>query len=247
MKAIVPCILFLWVAGTLPVVAQVAKEAPSNPVQLAPQGYTIRENSISPAGRYGVTVPTLTEADEENAKNSLVDLRTGRVLAVLQTKFTGWSRHNRGGILPARWSKDGSFLLWEVAGKWAPMAITLVKIEKEQVVWQLDVLQAAQGAILKVTQKAKPEAYAAAKKSNEGNGEAYPEGFTVDVKTEDKPLELPLWISVILTSNPKGIEGVDTLESYLLGTVDEKGQFVVKEFQFELPKSQHFIDSETFH
>lgn len=247
MKAIVPCILWLGLAGALPSAAQTAKEAPATPAQIVPKGYTIPEDSFSPDGRYGVTVPTTDEVPEDEAKNSLLDLKTGRALAVLQTKFTAWTRRSHGEPLPARWTQDSSLLLWEASGKWSPAAMTLVKIEKEQVVWQIDVLQTAEKEILKATQKAKPEAYAVAKKSNEGNGTAYPEGFTVDVKTEAKPLELPLWISVILTSNPKGIEGKPTIESYLLGTVDEKGQFVVKEFGFELPKSPHFVDSDTFH
>jgi len=256
MKSIVLCILVLAVAGCGITgygqntgETQSSEGTPSKLDQIAPKGYIIPEKTISPDGHYGVTVPKLYENEEQygKAKNSLIDLRTGRIVADLQTKFTGTSRQNHGGVLPACWSEDGSLLLWEVAGKWTPDALTLVKIEKGHVVWQIDILKAAEEEILKATKKAKPEAYAVAKKENEGNGSAYPEGFTVDVKTEDTALELPLWVSVILTSNPKGIERKSTLESYLLGTVDEKGKFAVKDFQLELPKSPHFVDSTSFH
>lgn len=248
MKSIVPCLVALLVVGNaFPSFGQEEKKAAVSAEPSLPKGYTIPEDSVSPDGRYGVTVPTTDEVAENEGKNRLVEVKTGRVLAELQTKFVAWSRRNHGEPQPARWSKDGSLLLWEASGKWSPAAMTLVKIEKEQVVWQIDVLKAAEQEILKATQKAKPKPYAKAKKENEGSGAAYPEGFTVDVKTEEKALEMPLWVSVILTSNPKGIEGVDTLEAYLLGTVDESGKFTVKEFGFELPKSPHFVDSDTFH
>lgn len=248
MKSIITSILFLAVLGCgITCSGQAAKNTPSRLDQIAPKGYMIPKDSISSDGHYGVTVPKLEENEDAECKNSLIDLRTGRIVADIQTKFTGWSRMNHGEVLPARWSKDGSLLLWEVAGKWTPDALTLLKIENGQVVWQIDILKAAEKEILKATKSVKPEAYAAAKEENKGNGTAYPEGFTVDVKTEKKPLVPPLWISVILTSNPKGIAGKTTLDSYLLGTVDDKGGFVVKIFQLELPKSPHFIDSETFH
>ncbi|MES2599060.1 MAG: hypothetical protein V4662_27275 [Verrucomicrobiota bacterium] len=248
MKSIVPSLLFVLVMGcAILLFGQTAKEAPSSAQPNVPKGYAVPEDSLSPDGRYGVTVPTTDELPEDQGKNSLIEMKTGRVLAELQTKFVAWSRRNHGEPMPARWSKDGSLLLWEASGKWSPAAMTLVKIEKGAVVWQMDVPKAAEQEILKATQKAKPKQYAAAKKANKGSGSAYPEGFTVDVKTEDKTVEMPVWVSVILTSNPKGIEGVDTLESYLLGAVDEAGKFEVKEFGFELPKSPHFVDSDTFH
>ncbi|GEP44290.1 hypothetical protein [Brevifollis gellanilyticus] len=248
MKPILPSVLFMLVIGSAPLnFAEDAKGTTLTAQPKVPKVYTVPDDSLSPDGHYGVTVPTTDEVPENEGKNSLIEVKTGRVLADLQTKFVAWTRRNHGEPQPARWSKDGSLLLWEASGKWSPAAITLVKIEKGAVLWQIDVLKAAEQEILKATQKAKPKQYAKAKKENEGSGAAYPEGFTVDVKTEEKSLEIPLWISVILTSNPKGIEGVDALESYLLGTVDETGKFTVKEFGFELPKSPHFVDSDTFH
>ncbi len=248
MKSIVPCILVLLVADSgMTSYGQSPNDTPSKLDQIAPKGYIIPEKTISPDGHYGVTVPKTFENEDGKAKNSLIDLRTGRIVADLQTKFTGWSRQNHGGVLPACWSEDGSLLLWEVADKWTPDALTLVKIRKGHVLWQIDILKAAEKEILQATKNAKPKAYATAKKENEGSGAAYPEGFTVDVKTEDTALEFPLWISVILTADPKGIEGRTILESYLLGTVNERGKFSVKDFQLELPKSRHFHDSESFH
>jgi hypothetical protein len=159
-------------------------------------------------------------------------------LGVIQGN-TGWSKMNHGGALPARWSRDGSLLLWEVDGKWSPRAMVLVKIEKGQVLWQCNVLQAAQQALLVRTKEAEPKKYAAAKKANEGNGSAYPEGFTIDVEALD-PVALPMRVRAALTSNPKGIEDHPNLDSHLEGVVDAEGKFKVTNFKLGPGESKRF-------
>lgn len=202
---------------------------------------TIPDTSRSPDHRFGVTVPVRDFDDEKShPPNKLVEIKSGRVLAVLAGE-TGWTKMNHGGVLPARWSRDCSLLLWEVDGKWFPNALDVVKIEKDEVKWQTDILKAAQEAILARTKAATPQKYAAAKKANAGNGSAYADGFSIDVEALD-PIALPLRVRVALTSNPKQIPGPDmvTLESKLEATVDVDGKFVVQSFGLGPGKSRHF-------
>jgi hypothetical protein len=103
--------------------------------------------------------------------------------------------------------------------------------------WQLDLLKAGQEEILARARKAEPERYAAAKRENEGNGEAYPDGFTVDVTADAKegaPLTLPLRVEVTLTANPKGSEDFPpeaTLNATMEAEVDADGKFNVLSFK----------------
>ena len=190
----------------------------------------------SPDGRYAVMVPVFHEEAEkpDERKNQVVDLKGGEVVAVIQAD-PGYDRAlNHHGMGEARWSKDGSLLFWKVDGKWTPDALVLLKLEDKRAKWQLDVLKAAQQALLERTRKAAPEKYFAAKKANEGSGSAFPDGFTVYVTVAakpDKPLALPLTVYVDLTANPKGIEDFPVkLHSYLDATVAEDGSFVIKYF-----------------
>src|SRR5262249_6024584 len=144
--------------------------------QIVPTGYTIPDITLSPDHRYGVTVPGL---DTPNPHNSLIEVKTGRVLAEIQTD-TGYEPANHMELLPSRWTKDNSFLLWEVDGKWSDTALVL-KVE-----WQRNLLEIGQQAILARTKQAALGKHRAAKEQNKGNGSAYPDGFTVDVAVEGK-------------------------------------------------------------
>jgi len=206
---------------------------------------SIPESTCSPDRRYGVTVPSMDDAialgDDAPAKeppNKLVEQKTGRVVAVIKAD-TGWDRMNHGGVLPARWSPDGSLLLWEVDGKWFPDALVLLKIVNGELAWQTDILKTAQQAVLERTRKAAPAKYAAAKKQNAGSGSAYPEGFSVDVEAID-PISLPLRIRVALTSNPKEIPDLITLNSHLEAVIDPQGKFIVTGFHLGRGHSRHF-------
>ncbi len=227
--------------------------------QKAPKGFTIPEGTLSPDKHYGVTVPVLAEhGDNDDPKNSLVDLKTGRVVAAIQAN-TGWDRMNRGGVLPARWSPDSTILLWEVEGRFSPDALVLLKVADNQFAWQVDVLTTVQQAILIRTHQAAPVKYAAGKKWNNGSGSAYPDGFTVNVRAEGdkergkpeenvkgKPVSLPLRVHAELTSNPKGIEECPKdaqLDSELDGVIDREGKLTVH--QFHLRKKPFFSATAT--
>lgn len=203
--------------------------------------FLIPDHTLSPDGRYGVTVPVfdLTLDDETGITNNLVEVGTGRVLTTIRAE-TGYDRAlNHRAIKPSRWSADGALLLWEVDGKWSPNAFVLLKLEDGKVVWQRDLLRLAEQAILERTRKASPEKYAAAKKDNAGNGSAYPEGFTIDVEARG-PVSFPLRIRAILTSDPKGISAPPLLESFLDAVVDQQGKFKVRDFALGHAESSHF-------
>ncbi len=198
--------------------------------QAIPKGFTIPDTTLSPNRRYGVTVPILDNAPAGKVpKNSVVDVKSGDVIAVIDGE-TGWDRQNHEEVQPARWSEDGSLLLWQIEGKWAPVTLVLMKFEGGKLLWQLDVLKAGQEAILERTKKAAPKKYAAAKVANKGNGSAYPDGFTITVSAED-PIALPLRIKAFLTANPKELEDFPDLDSHMDATIDAEGKFVVKGFK----------------
>jgi hypothetical protein len=197
--------------------------------QTVPAGYKILDITLSPDHRYGVTVPDL---DTPNPHNSLVEVETGRVLAVIEADI-GYEAANHNSVAPARWAKDDSLLLWRVDGKWCDNALVLLKLRSGAVAWQLNLLDTGQQAILALTKRAKPKKYLAAKEENRGNGSAYPEGFTVDVVAEGNENEapsLPLKLHAYLTANPKGIENRTELDSRLDAVVDRDGKFHVTNF-----------------
>jgi hypothetical protein len=196
-----------------------------------PKGFVVPECTISPDGRYAVTVPLLDQEERlRDAKNSVIELKSGKVIAIIKSKFTGWNRQNHGGVLPCQWSKDGSLLLWEVEGKWFSDALVLLKFRNGVLEWQTDILGSAQAEMLARTKRAAPKEYAKAKARNAGSGSAYPEGFTIAVAAVG-PVSLSLKIQAALTSNPKQIEGFPQLGSQLTGLVDDHGEFKVTAFE----------------
>jgi hypothetical protein len=201
--------------------------------QNIPKGFVAPKCTISPDGRYGVMIPVLDQhADSENSKNSVVDLKTGKTVAVIKTKWAAWNVMGHGGVLPSRWSPDGSLLLWEVEGKWFRDAVVLLKFKNGVPEWQCDITAIAHSEILERTKRAAPAKYAKAKKANAGSGSAYPEGFTIEVVALD-PIAFPLKVRAALTSDPKQIEGFPQLGSELSAIVDEHGKFVVTDFRLK--------------
>ena len=66
--------------------AMVAVAIDTTAAQIAPTGYTIPDITLSPDHRYGVTVPGL---DTPNPHNSLIEIKTGRVLG--SCRGVGWN------------------------------------------------------------------------------------------------------------------------------------------------------------
>lgn len=207
--------------------------------QNLPKGFFVEPDSISPDGRYGITVPKRGEVGEEGGvRNSLVEVKTGRVVMEIAGDVA-WDHTNHASIEPAKWTADSSLVLWNVAGKWFPDALVLVKLEGATANWQVDVLKRAQVEILARTKKTAPADYAKAKKANAGNGSAYPDGFSVDV-TPVGELALPMRFKVALTSNPKGIEGMPTLESHMDIVVGKDGKVSAEKFALGPGESENF-------
>jgi hypothetical protein len=204
-----------------------------------PEGFGVEKSSVSPDGRYGVLVPLdFDHFDENEHENKLVEIKTGRSLAVIDggTGKAGFLNHS--GIAPSRWSSDGSYLLWKVYGKWSPRALVLLEINNGKLQWQRNLLKLMQQEILARTRKADAKSYAAAKKRNAGSaGDYYPEGFTIDVIAEgeaEAPLSLPLNLRAELTSNPKAIEDFPKdaeVNTELEASIDASGKLTVKNFK----------------
>jgi hypothetical protein len=197
--------------------------------------YTTPAFTFSPDHRYGVMIPVFhIEAAQEpdERMNKVVELRTQRIVAVIHSK-PGYDRAlNFHETAPPLWSADSSVLLWRVNGKWFPDALVLLKLKDDKVQWQLDLMKTSHRAILARTKEASPQQYAAAKEANSGNGSAYPEGFMVNVTTDEDKIAFPYHVLVDLTANPKQIENFPAnLESHLDAIVTPDGKFTVTKFK----------------
>ncbi|QIF04677.1 hypothetical protein [Roseimicrobium sp. ORNL1] len=199
----------------------------------------ISQGTISPDGRYGVTVPTTDELlENENLKNMLVEVATKRPIVAIEGQLgtTSLARNTAG----AKWSAESDLLLWIVDGKWFEDEQVLFKLRDGKVSWQLDLRKTVEKAILKRTREASPETYAIKKKENAGWGSAYPEGFSVFIQVGgDRGFQLPLAVHASMTSDPtmSRLSGnTETswpynLESELEATVDNAGKFTVTRFK----------------
>lgn len=221
---------------------QVHGEPPEKPSVEKGNG-SIPESTLSPDGRYGVTVPNVQQYDaallaEEKTKvptylNKLVEARSGRVLEVIKAE-NGMEHMNHGGIGP-HWAKDSSALLWVVGGKWFPRATVYLKLADGKVAWQTDILTKAQQEMLRRTRAAIPKAYAAAVRQNKGSGSAYPDGFTIDIDVPSENPVLPLRFSTNLTANPKNADWfpVDAeVYAKMNGVLEKDGSITWSGFRF---------------
>ncbi len=211
-----------------------------------PNGYIIPKETLSPSRHYGFLVPMFSSfSNGENVHNALVVVKTGKVIAEVKA-FPGFDQPiNYIKIVPPWWSKDESVVLWKVDGKWSPTALVLLKFKKEKQVWQLDLLTKLQQKILASTKMAVPREYEEAKKANSGNGSSYPDGFTIDVEpvlvsqqsssgsNVHSFLKFPLEIHIVLSSNPKQIQGISNLNASMDAIVQKSGVIEVRQFRVE--------------
>jgi len=223
------------------IVASVLLLSSMVPMPLTRKGYIVPKETLSPSHQYGFLVPLFDSQDiQKNAHNSLVTMRTGKVITAVNAPPVFDRPLNHIALIPPCWSTDSSLVLWMVQGKWAPEAVVLIKLKKDAQVWQFNVLTAFQKEILIRTKIAAPEQYEAAKQANAGAGNAFPDGFLITVEPVNKrdtkrklPLQVPLPIHVTLTSNPKKIEGIPNLNAELEGVVKEGGIFEVKSYHLQ--------------
>lgn len=177
-----------------------------------PAGSCIPDQTLSPDGAYGVLAPGWKLFEEgDPTHNQLVSTKTGAVLLTIGgPDWATWVQDDSGRTvnhldLEAVWSKDGATLAWVVGGKWSPAACELIRVQAGKVAWHLDVLKAAQDKMLAATRAAAPKNYAAARRQNEGSGDAFPEGFTISIDVPAAGFALPWKGRATLDSNPKSI------------------------------------------
>jgi hypothetical protein len=60
--------------------------------QNIPKGYVVPKCTLSLDSRFGVPVPILDDYEQiPNPKNSVIEFKTGKVIAVIEAKFTAFS------------------------------------------------------------------------------------------------------------------------------------------------------------
>jgi len=213
------------------VMARIATE----PLRTVNTDYITPEFTFSPDHRYGVMIPVWHDEGEQepdDRMNKVVELGTNRIVAVIHADPGYNLKLNFHKTAPPHWSADSSVLLWKVEGKWFPDALVLLRLENGKEKWQVDLMKTAQREILARTRKAAPKRYAAAKDANSGNGSAYPEGFTVDVISDEDKITFPYHVLVDLTANPKDIDNFPAnLESHLDAIVGPDGTFTATKFK----------------
>lgn len=202
--------------------------------------YVTPPTTLSPNGRLAVKLPVFNSdagAALDTRRNIVVETQSGKEVAVIEAS-PGYDRPlNNREVEPPNWSADSSLLLWKVSGRWFPTAVVLLRFKGEKQEWQLNILKTAQDEILVRTRKAAPALYAAAALANAGNGTAYPDGFTIDVKTDmedGQRVSLPLRVRASLSANPKQIEDFPAnLDASMEATVTPMGELVVGSFRVQ--------------
>ncbi len=95
-----------------------------------PEGQDIAEGTTSPNGRYGVLLPSRLEADaldDDAIKNTLVDIKTHRRLAVVRGAHYFPGQNHRD--LRAAWAPDSSWCVVTYEGRYGFDVITLVDLQ----------------------------------------------------------------------------------------------------------------------
>jgi hypothetical protein len=168
-----------------------------------PRGFEIVAGSTSPDGKLAVIAPDADHVKDGVRQNGIIDVATGKIVATIAADTT--MLHQNNTDFAPKWAKDGSWLLWEVDGKWGTTALVLVQVEQNAVKRQIDLREPAVKRALAEAKKADPKHYAGAKKYGEGDGAWFRDGFAIEVVPVDRTkVALPMRLAIELTSNPKG-------------------------------------------
>lgn len=188
-----------------------------------------------------------TENGEDFPQDKLVDVKTGKVLAVIPSRPRVLNDVSDQNSPHPYWSPDSSLLVWLVEGKWSSAAFSLYKLDGGKVKWQLNLLKAARLAMLNRTLQTSQDDFAPIKGLDHVDDEAYPNGFAVDIYIKGAvtgsepfgpvPVSFPLPIHADLTSDPKELNdsGTKTVNAQLDGIVDQNGKFTVTGFHLGKP------------
>ena len=198
------CLISLMIGWTLVASASAAK---------LPSGFILADESLSTNRVYGVLVPDGGHFNGKPDQNSIVEVKTGRILGPIYGE-TGQSSGNPGGS-SAKWSADSSILVWTVEGKWGPLEIMVVELKGGKITRQSELLKPIRNELLAALKKERPVEYASAREANRGNGSAYPGGFTVDVHCSRPDAKRRITFAAGLTSDLKEALAPDEqLEAY---------------------------------
>ena len=167
-----------------------------------PEKHEQFEGTESPDRKWIVCGPT-SKGFDENAKNFLLDAKTGEIFVTL-IGSVGRPHMNHMDI-EARWSSDSKNLLWTVHSKWGPASVIFLQIQEDGTVIQIDLRQEAVDEILKRLQQKFPPEYEATSRANESASDYYPDGFTVDIRSVGNDPAPPFEFYVAATSSPKRI------------------------------------------
>jgi hypothetical protein len=187
-----------------------------------PSDAVVWKESISPDGRYGVTVG---DVEKHIGPNMLVEIKTKKVLAVLASE--PFFLHEGHAEPQPRWSPDGKTLLWYIDGKWGSFVLLVLRVERGAVKWQAELREPAIAHALAQARKAQPALYERIKKNGAGDGSWWRDGFAVDVRPEPDDAQkswLPMKIAVSIDANPKQIADEPNLVGNLAGTLAADGK-----------------------
>ena len=201
--------------------------------QNLPAFYTTPDITLSPDHRFGVTVPELGGNKQlKDPENQVIEIKTGRVLGVIQSDDVAYDHINNGEIVPAFWSADEAKVLWQVDDKWGFGTIILLSLDGEKIANQVNVLLLLRTEILKRTRNALPEKYEIVKKAGAGDGSWWQDGFAIDCVLDSKggSLTFPLLFNVFLSSDPKNDSGPEEVNSRMTAEIKADGTLEVKDF-----------------
>ena len=201
--------------------------------QSVPAGYSVPTDTLSPDHRFGVTVPKHEYPQElDNPENNVINIQTGIVIGTILQEFPAFDRTSHGELYPCWWKANDSQMLWQVEGKWGKRAVVLITLKDKKTIVQIDLLKKMQDAILVSTMRSIPGPFQEAEKENQRNGQAYPDGFTVDavLNSNGGPMSFPLRFQVFLTADPKANVDHVQFQSRMQVTFSRSGDLTVEAF-----------------
>ena len=234
-------------------IAMILGAALGNIAHAQASAFSIPANTVSPDGRYGVLVPDamLIKTDaptvngEDFPQDKLVEVKTGKVLAVIPSRPRALNDVSDQNSPYPYWSADSTLMVWLVEGKWSSAALSIYKLEGGRVKWHCNVLESARLAMLNRTMQTGHADFTPIPGLDHPGDEAYPNGFSIDVYIKGNaglatpfgplPITFPLAIHADLTSDAKGINATPPVKADLDGVVDASGKFTVTRYHLGEP------------
>ena len=187
-----------------------------------PEGFAVVAKS--PDGKLGVLVPDADHVKPDAKQNDVVEIATGKVIATIDASTTFQSQSH--AEIRARWSADGSTLVWYVDGKWESYALVVLTFA-HGAVHQLDVRRDGVPKALAAMRAARPKVFDEIKAHSDRLGSFYNDGFVVDIRPANTKASLPLAIVIEINGNPKDMDDLPKLAGTMTGVVGTDGKLTV--------------------